>query len=173
MSVENIRNSMEKTISYLKANPEKAKIKGKAATAVLESGLKVRTTGPKDQIIVSDIPSSMGGGESAPAPGWYMQAALAACYASGIALKAAQESIELSTLEVSIDAESDARGFFGFDEAIKAGPLNLTFRASGTRVFSNLIFANLLKFMKILKTDFYLNFTILQLFPKFHYNLSH
>ncbi|HKJ31914.1 MAG TPA: OsmC family protein [Balneolales bacterium] len=125
MSVENIRTSMEKTISYLKANPEKTKIKGKAATAVLESGLKVRTTGPKDQIIVSDIPSSMGGGESAPAPGWYMQAALAACYASGIALKAAQESIELSTLEVSIDAESDARGFFGFDEAIKAGPLNV------------------------------------------------
>ena len=125
MSIENIRCSMEKTISYLKANPEKAKIKGKAATAVLESGLKVRTTGPKDQIIVSDIPSSMGGGESAPAPGWYMQAALAACYASGIALKAAQESIELSTLEISIDAESDARGFFGFDETIKAGPVNV------------------------------------------------
>jgi uncharacterized OsmC-like protein len=116
---------MEKTISYLKANPEKAKIKGKAATAVLESGLKVRTTGPKDQMIVSDIPSTMGGGESAPAPGWYMQAALAACYASGIALKAAQKSIELSTLEVSIDAESDARGFFGLDETIKAGPLNV------------------------------------------------
>ncbi len=125
MSVENIRSSMEKTISYLKANPEKAKIKGKAATAVLESGLKVRTTGPKDQMIVSDIPSTMGGGESAPAPGWYMQAALAACYASGIALKAAQKSIELSTLEVSIDAESDARGFFGLDETIKAGPLNV------------------------------------------------
>ena len=125
MSVENIRSSMEKTISYLKANPEKTKIKGKAATAVLESGLKVRTTGPKDQTIISDIPSSMGGGESAPAPGWFMQAALAACYASGIAMKAAQESIELSTLEVSIDAESDARGFFGFDETIEAGPVNV------------------------------------------------
>ena len=125
MSVENIRTSMEKTISYLKANPEKTKIKGKAATAVLESGLKVRTTGPKDQMIISDIPSTLGGGESAPAPGWFMQAALAACYASGIAMKAAQESIELSTLEVSIDAESDARGFFGFDETIEAGPVNV------------------------------------------------
>jgi len=125
MSVENIRSSMEKTIGYLKANPEKTKIKGKAATAVLESGLKVRTTGPKDQMIISDMPQTMGGEESAPTPGWFMQAALAACYASGIALKAAQESIELSTLEVSIDAESDARGFFGFDETIKAGPLNV------------------------------------------------
>ena len=125
MSVENIRSSMEKTIGYLKANPEKTKIKGKAATAVLESGLKVRTTGPKDQMIISDMPLTMGGGESAPTPGWFMQAALAACYASGIAMKAAQESIELSTLEVSIDAESDARGFFGFDETIEAGPVNV------------------------------------------------
>ena len=125
MSVENIRSSMEKTIGYLKANPEKTKIKGKAATAVLESGLKVRTTGPKDQMIISDMPPTMGGGESAPTPGWFMQAALAACYASGIAMKAAQESIELSTLEVSIDAESDARGFFGFDETIEAGPVNV------------------------------------------------
>jgi len=125
MSVENIRSSMEKTIGYLKANPEKTKIKGKAATAVLESGLKVRTTGLKDQMIISDMPSTMGGGESAPTPGWFMQAALAACYASGIAMKAAQESIELSTLEVSIDAESDARGFFGFDETIEAGPVNV------------------------------------------------
>ena len=125
MSIEDIRSSMEKTLSFLKANPEKAKIKGKAATAVLESGLKVRTTGPNDQMIVSDIPSGMGGGESAPAPGWYMQAALAACYTSGIALKAAQQGIELSKLEVSIDAESDARGFFGFDENIKAGPVNV------------------------------------------------
>jgi uncharacterized OsmC-like protein len=93
MSIENIQSSMEKTLSFLKANSEKAKVKGKAATAVLESGLQVRTTGPNDQMIVSDIPSSMGSGESAPAPGWCMQAALAACYASGIALKAAQKGI--------------------------------------------------------------------------------
>lgn len=125
MSVENIRKSIEGMITFLKANPEKAKNKGKAATAVLESGLKVRITGPQDQMIISDMPPTLGGGESAPTPGWFMQAALATCYATGIALKAAQESIELSTLEVSIDAESDARGFFGFDETIKAGPVNV------------------------------------------------
>jgi len=51
--------------------------------------------------------------------------------------------------------------------------IELTFRASETRVFPNLIFAKLLKFMKILKTHFCLKFTILQLFLKFHYNLSH
>jgi uncharacterized OsmC-like protein len=54
-----------------------------------------------------------------------MQAAVATCYATGIAFRAAQESIELSTLEVSIDTESDARGIFGFDESIISGPLNI------------------------------------------------
>jgi len=51
--------------------------------------------------------------------------------------------------------------------------MKLTFRAKEKRVFSNLIFDNLMKFMKILETHFCPNFTILQLFFKFHYNLAH
>jgi uncharacterized OsmC-like protein len=128
MSVENIRESIDGRIAFLKANPEKAQTKGVAATAILENGLKFCATGPNEQMVISDIPPNVGGGESAPTPGWFMQAALAACYATGIALKAAQQSIELSALEVSIDAESDARGFFGFDETIKAGPVNVKTR---------------------------------------------
>jgi uncharacterized OsmC-like protein len=125
MSTDDIRSSIEGTISYLKENPEKARSKAKAATAVFEKGLKVRTTGPKGQVIISDMPTTVGGDGSAPTPGWFMQAALATCNATGIAMKAAQEGIELTTLEVSIDTESDTRGIFGFDESIKAGPLNM------------------------------------------------
>jgi len=128
MSTENIRSSIEGTISYLKANPEKARSKATAATAVSERGLKVRTTGPKDQMIVSDMPPTVGGEGSAPTPGWFMQAALATCNATGIAMKAAREGIKLTTLEVSIDTESDTRGIFGFDESIKAGPLSMKTR---------------------------------------------
>ena len=128
MSVENIRKSIEGRISFLKAHPEKTRNKATAATAVLERGLKVRTTGPKDEVIISDMPPTVGGEGSAPTPGWFMQAALATCNATGIAMKAAQEDIELSALEVSIDTESDARGIFGFDESIKAGPLNMITR---------------------------------------------
>ena len=39
MSTEDIRSSIEGTISYLKANPEKVRIRTAAAVAVLESGL--------------------------------------------------------------------------------------------------------------------------------------
>jgi uncharacterized OsmC-like protein len=128
MSTENIRSSIEGTISYLKANPEKARNKATAAKAVLEKGLKVCITGPKDQVIISDMPTTVGGEGSAPTPSWFMQAALATCNATGIAMKAAQEGIELTTLEVSIYSESDTRGIFGFDESIKAGPLNMRTR---------------------------------------------
>ncbi len=128
MSTENIRSSIEKTIGYLKANPETGLNKDTAATAILEKGLKVRTTGPKDEVMITDMPPAVGGEGAAPTPGWYMQAALATCNATGIAMRAAQEGIELTTLEVSIDTESDTRGIFGFDESIQAGPLNMGIR---------------------------------------------
>ena len=128
MSIENIHNSIEGTISYLKANPEKAFKKGTAATAVLEKGLKVRTVGPENEVIISDMPPTVGGEGSAPTPGWFMQAALATCNATGIAMKAAREGIELNTLEVSIDTESDTRGIFGIQNSIKVGPLNMRTR---------------------------------------------
>ena len=128
MSTENIRKSIEGTISYLKANPEKAFKKVTAATAVLEKGLKVRTVGPENEVIISDMPPTVGGEGSAPTPGWFMQAALATCNATGIAMKAAREGIELNTLEVSIDTESDTRGIFGIQESIKVGPLNMRTR---------------------------------------------
>ena len=57
-----------------------------------------------------------------------MQAALATCNATGIAMRAAREGIEFATLEVSIDTESDTRGIFGIEESIKAGPLNMKTR---------------------------------------------
>ena len=128
MSSENIRSSIEETISYLKANPEKARSKATAATAVLEKGLKVRTMGPNEQVIITDMPKTVGGGGTAPTPGWFMQAALATCNATGFAMKAAREGIELTTLEVSVDTESDTRGIFGIDESLKAGPLNMKTR---------------------------------------------
>ena len=128
MSTESIRSSIEGTISYLKANPKKAHKKATAATAVLERGLKVRTKGPENELIISDMPATVGGEGSAPTPGWFMQAALATCNATHIAMRAAQEGIELNTLEVSIDTESDVRGIFGFQESIIAGPLNMKTR---------------------------------------------
>ena len=128
MSTEKIRSSIEETINYLKVNPDKSCIRTSAAVAVLERGLKVRATGFKDEVIISDMSPAEGGEGSAPSPGWFLRAAMATCHATEIAMKAALEGIELSTLEVSVDSEFDERGIFGIDESVKAGPLNMRTR---------------------------------------------
>lgn len=69
------------------------------------------------------MPRSVGGGGSAPTPGWFLRAAMASCDATVIAMRAAQEGIELTTLEVTVTSESDDRGFLGMDESLPAGPL--------------------------------------------------
>jgi uncharacterized OsmC-like protein len=55
----------------------------------------------------------MGGDQSAPNPGWLLRASMASCVATNIAMHAAMRGIELSTLEVSVESETDARGMVG------------------------------------------------------------
>ena len=69
------------------------------------------------------MPSAVGGGAAAPTPGWLSRAAQASCLATVIAMRAAQESIALSKLEVAVDSESDSRGLLGIDDSVPAGPL--------------------------------------------------
>ncbi len=68
------------------------------------------------------MPKAMGGSESAPTPGWLMRAALAACDATMISIRAARQGIRLTGLEVTVDSESDSRGLLGMDDSIAAGP---------------------------------------------------
>ncbi len=70
----------------------------------------------------------MGGGSSAPSPGWLARAALATCDATRIALRAAELGIALDTLEVTADSVEDDRGLFGMDKSVPAGSLSLRTR---------------------------------------------
>jgi uncharacterized OsmC-like protein len=125
MSTENIRSSLEKTIEYMKTHPEEMLNRATTAKAILEKDLKIRTNGPQGEVVITDMPPEVGGEGSAPTPGWYMQAALASCVATMIAMRTAQVGIELNTLEVSINTETDSRGIFGLDELIISGPLKM------------------------------------------------
>lgn len=92
---------------------------------MLESGLRCRVDGPGGVAVVTDMPVSIGGTNSAPSPGWLMRAALANCDATLVALRAAQLGIVLKHLEVTAESESDHRGILGLDEAVPAGPLDV------------------------------------------------
>jgi uncharacterized OsmC-like protein len=57
-----------------------------------------------------------------------MRAAHAACDATLIAMRAAENGIALSRLEVVVDSQSDDRGLLGMDAAIPSGPLSARVR---------------------------------------------
>ena len=122
MTTSDIGGAIRATRAYLSGHPEDAHGPDKPATAVVERGLRCRVEGPLGTI-VSDMPAPAGGAGSAPTPGWLMRAAHAACDATVIAMRAAEEGIELSRLEVTVESESDDRGVFGAGDDVPAGPL--------------------------------------------------
>ena len=128
MSVLDVQKSLEGLVGYLEKNPDKAHSADSPVTAVIEEGLRCRASGRGDRTLVSDMPKPAGGGGTAPTPGWFLRAALATCDATVIAMRAAQLGITLTTLEVTVDSESDDRGLLGMDNTIPAGPLCVRIR---------------------------------------------
>lgn len=124
MSNAAIRDAVGAAITYLSQHPKEARYTDSEATAVLEAGLGVTVTGPDGAMVRTDMPRSVGGGGSAPSPGWLLRAAQASCLATLIAMRAAQESLTLGRIEVTVDSESDDRGILGIDDSVPAGPLS-------------------------------------------------
>ena len=125
MDSEEIRRSIESAVTYVTEHPGEAAYTDSAAVARIDSGLRCRITGPDDASVTTDMPASVGGGESAPSAGWLFRAAVAGCVATLVAMRAAQRSVPLGELEVTVDSESDDRGILGIDDTVPAGPLSL------------------------------------------------
>ena len=128
MDRDQIRDAIGSLVTYLGDHPEKWRIADPPATAVMIDGLRCRAEGPGGAAIVTDMPRPVGGGDSAPRPGWFMRAALATCDATVISMRAAQLGIALDRLEVTVESESDPRGLLGMDDAVDAGPMRLRMR---------------------------------------------
>jgi uncharacterized OsmC-like protein len=125
MDSEGIRRSIESALAYLTEHPDEAAYTDSAAVARIDAGLRCRITGPDGASVITDMPASVGGGDSAPSAGWLFRAALAGCVATLIAMRAAQRSVALGELEVTVDSESDDRGILGIDDTVPAGPVSL------------------------------------------------
>jgi uncharacterized OsmC-like protein len=125
LSEADIARAIANARSYVTANPSEARYRDGAATATIEDGLRVRVTGPDGASVVTDMVTGIGGGGSAPSPGWLLRAAHASCVATLIAMRAAEEGWTLSSLDVSVDSESDDRGILGISPDVPAGPLSL------------------------------------------------
>lgn len=93
MSLERIRSSVEAAVAYLGGHPDEARYTDRPATARVEAGLRVTAEGPDGRLLVTDMPAAVGGEGSAPSPGWMLRAAHAACDATLVAMRAAQQGI--------------------------------------------------------------------------------
>ncbi|MGH2581270.1 MAG: OsmC family protein [Anaerolineales bacterium] len=123
--MQHIQEALKHVVQHYTDNPDKAISEDKAATAIVEDGLRCKATGPYGWELVSDMAKGIGGGASAPSPGWLMRAALADCDATMIALRAAELGIQLETLEVIVGSTSDDRGLLQMDDSIPAGPIKV------------------------------------------------
>ena len=125
VSEGDIARAIANARSYLTANPKEARYRDAAATATVEDGLRVRVTGADGSSLVTDMVAGVGGGGSAPSPGWMLRAAYASCVATLVAMGAAEDGWALSALEVTVDSESDDRGILGISPDVPAGPLSV------------------------------------------------
>lgn len=121
MSVSSVREAIDRVSAAISADPTKARAKNAPATARLAAGLQCELSGPYNERLVTDMPRAMGGTASGPNPGWLLRGALASCTATVIAMRAAKLGVVLSSLEVTVESDSDNRGILGLDESVSAG----------------------------------------------------
>ena len=125
MGEGDIARAIAEARSWVAANRDEARYRDGAATAVIEDGLRVQVTAPDGRSIVTDMTEGIGGGNSAPSPGWLLRAANASCIATLIAMRAAELGVRLDGLEVVVDSESDDAGILDVDAGTPAGPLSM------------------------------------------------
>lgn len=63
--------------------------------------------------ITADADPELGGSQEHPAPGFFLRAALGACFVQTAALWAAHFDVPLTCLDVEVEADHDARGLLG------------------------------------------------------------
>ena len=121
-----IREALRNASEYLSDHPEEARYTDSAATATLDEGLRVTVAAPDGRQITTDMPTGVGGADSAPSPGWLFRAALASCDATLIAMRAAMLDVALDEVQVTIESESNDYGILGIDESVPPGPLSVS-----------------------------------------------
>ena len=120
-----IAQAVSRVVEHLEAHPEDGYDVGVSVTATT-TGLRASSESPDGHVVITDMPRGIGGGASAPSPGWLLRAALASCDATLISLRAASVGVELDTLEVAVAMDFDDRGLLGTDDTVPAGPLSTT-----------------------------------------------
>jgi organic hydroperoxide reductase OsmC/OhrA len=126
MASQEIAAAMQRVESVLTRRPAVGLHDDAPATARWQSGTRVASCHANGTVLLTDMPTELGGSGDQVTPGWLFRAGLASCLATRIAMGAAAAGFELSMLEVLAGSRSDTRGILGMTEAsgepVCAGP---------------------------------------------------
>jgi uncharacterized OsmC-like protein len=132
MTTQAIATALQRVETVLRRRPDLGLQPDAPATACWQGGTRVATRHANGTSVATDLPDELGGSGGLITAGWLFRAGLASCAATGIALLAAAEGIEMSTLEVVAESRSDTRGLFGMTDArgapVSAAPQALRLR---------------------------------------------
>lgn len=124
MKVQNVaaselRAMQERAIKDLQAQADLGR--GTATTvAKITDGLTCSLQDGPWQFVADEMPGD-GGAGLGPDPGVYGRAALASCLAMGYVFWAARLEVAITSVEVSVEADYDARGMLGIDDSVSPG----------------------------------------------------
>lgn len=129
-TVQRIKTAFERNVQALQLRP--ALGKKTAVTSVrLVEGLQCEIV-EGNWKIVADLGENRGGNSTGPNPGVLGRGALGSCLAMGYMMWAARLGVAISSLEVTVYADFDARGELGVAEEIPAGYLEIRYHVAVT-----------------------------------------
>ena len=112
-----VATALQRAQSVFSRRPEAALHDDAPASARWESGTRIVASHANGTQISSDMPCELGGTGDRVSPGWLFRAGIASCSATTIAMAAAAEGIDLTTLEVQVGSRTDSRGLLGMADA--------------------------------------------------------
>ena len=111
LSQQKIKEAVGRSTKALSLKPALGLGTGISKTKIT-NGLTCEITEGNNKLI-ADMPESVGGNATGPAPGVYGRAALGSCLAIGYMMKASAMNIKIDSLEVEIQADYDDGALFG------------------------------------------------------------
>ena len=79
------------------------------------------TTVVRNFTVPADEPNAIGGSNQAPCPMELVLTGLSACIAIGIAYSAAEDEVEVNSIEIEVEGDLDLRGLFEVSSDVRPG----------------------------------------------------
>ena len=125
--------TFEGLIALVKENPRLAKytpqIEAKWVQNMVCETKILGQFGSADHVLINDEPQLMGGTDKGPGPALLVLAGLAGCTTASFVLLGTLMGTPIDSVELSLTADLDLRGFLGLEEGVPVGFTDIRYEA--------------------------------------------